>query len=138
MAGLILKDLNCPNCQHTQIEITINQFVAYNGLVWSVSHYCEICGHGIEEDGTGFIEEPWRSVIITENGTWYLRIKTQDLTAKVIKVLRENVDISVQQISQMRLDSMSILFQGTNFEVDFLGKKIEELGVKVSKVIKEI
>jgi hypothetical protein len=128
----------CPNCEREQLEIKINQS-AYTGLVWSVSQRCHGCNnYAIEIDGRGFIEEPWRSVVTMMEGVWFLRIKREDLTAKLIKSFKEYVDLSIQQLQQMRLEDMPIVFHGTKFEVNFLSGIVSELGIEIFTEIESL
>lgn len=121
----------CPNCKREQLETHISQFKAYTGLVWSVSQRCHACDYAIEMDDKGFIEEPWRSALTQMEGVWCLRIKKADLTVKVIKSLRENVNIFMQQLQQVRAEDMPIVFTGTKFEVNFLAGIVSELGIEI-------
>lgn len=64
-------------------------------------------------------------------GVWFLRIKREDLTAKVMKSLKEYVTISMHQLQQMRAEDMPIVFTGTKFEVNFLAGIVSELGIEI-------
>ncbi len=125
----------CDNCNKI-ININIQQTVINKRLRWSISSVCPFCSTAIESDDIGFPPDDIRKIILAEEGKYQLLIKQPKFNkVKTVKVLRDALEMSITEASNILKLLPQPIIDGTKMEMIYLQKLLELEGIE-AEVIK--
>ena len=127
----------CDNCNQI-ININIQQTVINQSLKWSISYLCPFCNTAIESDDFGFPPDDIRQAILAEEEQYQLLIKQPELNkVKTVKVLRDALDISITEASEILKRFPQPIVNGTRMEMIYLQEilKFEDIEAEVLVII---
>lgn len=122
----------CDRCQK-KVKASFGQATIDSRLRWYLSYSCNHCSSTVEMDDLGFPPDEIRQKIIDEEGEWILKIGVEKLKnkAKLLKILRKALDISIQEVSK-RYKNYSNIISGTKTEMQWLKQLLENEGIEAS------
>ncbi|AFY56835.1 hypothetical protein Riv7116_4414 [Rivularia sp. PCC 7116] len=120
----------CDECKK-KINISVQQTVMNQRLRWSISYICPFCSSMIESDDIGFPPDDIRQLILAEEGEYQLFIKQPELNkVKAVKVLRDALEISITEASNILKLFPKPIVNGTKIEIFYLQKLLECEGIE--------
>ena len=126
----------CDNCQ-CEIDMTVAQTVINRNLKWYKSYSCPFCGSASELDGDGFPPNAIRKIFLDNEGEWSISFGEQDIyKVAIMKILRQNLDLSISQVNQMLKQFPNSFISGTKTEMAWIKDIFESADIQVSLVQK--
>lgn len=127
MANIELE-CSCSNKVIAQIE----QSYINGGMTWYLSYRCAVCKVMVEEDGGEILPDEIRNEILSQEGVWELKILENDKQSllKLYKFLRVNLNISLQEIYQIKKIIPGVILKGTKVEVELIYTKLVSMSIK--------
>jgi len=124
----------CDDCK-CEIDMTVAQTVINRNLKWYKSYSCPFCGSALELDGDSFPPNEIRKIFLDNEGEWSISFGEQDIyKVAIMKILRQNIDISISQVNQMLKQFPNSLISGTKTEMAWIKSIFESAGIQVSLV----
>lgn len=117
----------CPQCgrQHT---VKIYQVVIHKTLRWSESINCPKCGLQSEADGRGFPPPEIREHLLRTGGAWCVQVTEYPSKVALLRVLRENLKLSLNEVKRISDNLPGMVFLGTYGEATWLHELIGQVG----------
>lgn len=122
---------NCTNCS-AEIISDIGQNVTPNGsLRWYEAYHCPNCNADLEFDDIGIPPDYIRNLILESEGEWTLVVKSLDKSKKFdfTKVLRNLFNYSLQDAIKILSKIPGIIYQGTQAEVQWIQKHLDDYDI---------
>ena len=118
----------CPDCGRNA-NLTVGQTMLEAGVAWHRAWSCPHCGLQIEEDGWE-TPEPIRQALFDAEGRWTLQLEGDSPAAESLKVIRDVLDLSMDDIKRIRDDPSRPLYTGTRTEVAWLHGRLTAAGLQ--------
>lgn len=109
----ILKICDCGN----ECRAEVGQSFISGKLTWYLSYKCMSCGKATEIDGSGDIPVEVRQAILEKDGTWGLVIDNSNNISSVLKTLRKELNLSLQEVTKLKKLIPGIVLKGTKIEM---------------------
>jgi len=124
--------VTCSNCGQF-INMHVGQHVVHNRLVWNGGYHCTHCNNEVEIDGFGHPPDEVRRAILGEEGMWELAMyEPHERVTKAVKVLRQALDLSLQESAGLRDRIPGVVTTGTYVEMEFLKLLLYEEGIEAT------
>ena len=121
---------SCDNCDR-EINIKIHQTIIDRNLRWSISYVCPFCSIAIESDDIGYPPEDIRQIILITEGEYQLSVTQPNLNkVKAVKILRNALDISIMEASQILKLFPQPALRGTKIEMIYLQQLFKAEGIE--------
>jgi ribosomal protein L24E len=109
----------CEKCGNI-LNLNVGQNLVNGKIVWFVSGKCSKCGFQIEQDGKNDTPDEVRNTILAQEGEWSLRINQKEVDTKFLKVVRETLNISFDDLVKIKGSIPGIIITGTKTEMERL------------------
>ncbi|ELS34455.1 MULTISPECIES: hypothetical protein [Pseudanabaena] len=129
---MVTRSIECEDCGMVA-SLAIGQSINRSKLGWYQSTRCENCGMGIEADDEGLPPKDIRNQIIELNGRWGLSILVEDSQRlEVYKILRCALNITMEELRQMKQRMSDVVYTGTKTEMEWLCNRLSQFGIDSS------
>ena len=120
MAVEVQRTIPCDRCGQAA-----RQAFGEGGRGWYESFHCPSCGQAYEADGLTPAPEEFRREIIAREGEWVLEA-TATPSVALLKVLREEFALSLDEAQAMKKQMPGELRRGTRYEVEKLLEVLQQ------------
>ncbi|GAB5491597.1 MAG: hypothetical protein Phog2KO_18120 [Phototrophicaceae bacterium] len=115
---------DCPNCKQEGI-MEFEESIISSELRWYATQICGKCDFVTEQDDKGALPSHLRDIVLEDTGTWDLQIKVP-LNAKLLKVIRKELNLSMNEIKNLRRPPPINVAQGTHIEMQLIKRKLAQ------------
>jgi len=107
------------SCETTSLAEIGQSFIS-GKLRWYLSFKCPCCGKATQVDGMDDIPIEIRNAILQQEGKWGLIIEDVNKTPSLLAILRKELNLSLNEIAQLRKLIPGIVLTGTKIEMERL------------------
>ncbi len=119
----------CERCG-AESGASANQSIGSSGAMWTLSFRCRTCGYTFEADCSYDTPEYIRNAILESGGVWGLKLApTGADRLKAIKILREALHMSLEDVARLKAAVPGLVLQGTRLEMQYLQIQLAETGI---------
>ncbi|TQV86340.1 hypothetical protein [Aliikangiella coralliicola] len=125
---MISQIIKCDGCKNSG-ELRIGQSYSEKKVVWYKSFRCASCGQAYEVDGDDTPEE-LRNLLLDEEGVHSVVLMDKKKRTFSIKVLRNTLGLSMEEVKDMLAKKDEVLFEGTSTEAKFIENCLAKNGIE--------
>ena len=126
---------DCPNCNKEGI-LEFGESIILDELRWYATQICSNCDFATEMDDEGSLPSYLRDVVLRDTGIWYLQIGVP-LHSELLKVLREELDLSMEEIKVLKRTGLTDKTTGTYTEMKLMKIKLAQVTSDESIILKK-